>query len=93
MFTTPGTESDKYSMVIAYFNKTDASELEVKSSETSAGKIAIAASAGKQGSKSDLTGTTVNTTAIELAGGTEYTITRSGSKEFGLVSITITSAE
>ena len=94
MFTTPGTESDKYSMVIAYFNaKTDASELEVKSGETSAGKIAIAASAGKQGSKSDLTGTTVNTTAIELAGGTEYTITRSGSKEFGLVSITITSAE
>lgn len=92
-FTTPGTTADKYSMVIGYFNVNAASELEVKSGETSAGKIAIAASAGKQGSKSDLTGTTVNTDAVELVGGTEYTITRSGKKEFGLVSITITSAE
>lgn len=93
-FKTPGTTTDKYSMVISYFNvKTDVSELEVKSGETSVAKIAISASAGKQGSKSDLTGTTVNTSAVELAGGTEYTITRSGSKEFGLVSITITSAE
>ena len=93
-FTTPGLSTEKYSMVVGYFNKNTASELEVKASGAETGsKITIAASAGAQGESKNLVGATVNSEAIELAGGTAYTVTRSGSKEFGLVSITITKAE
>ena len=93
-FTTPGLSTEKYSMVVGYFNKNTASELEVKASGAESGsKITIAASAGTQGESKNLVGATVNTEAIELAGGTAYTVTRSGAKEFGLVSITITKAE
>ena len=94
-FTTLGTTSNKYSMVISYFNsQTEASELTVTEKGASSGtKIAISASAGVQGAKSSLNGATVDTPAVELAGGTEYTITRSGSKEFGLVSLTLTKTE
>ena len=93
-FTTPGLSTEKYSMVVGYFNKNAASELEVKASGAESGsKITIAASAGTQGESKNLVGATVNSEAIELAGGTAYTVTRSGAKEFGLVSITITKAE
>ena len=88
-FTTPGSTADTYTATIAYFNVNTESELTFTADDSSTVVVAISGNAGKQGSKSDLTGTTVNATAT-LKGGTAYTMKKSSSKQFGVVSITIT---
>ena len=88
VFTLPGTSTDTYTATIAYFNVNAASELTFTGSDESSVKVTIDGSAGKQGSKNDFTGSTVNATA-NLKGGVTYTMKKSSSKQFGVVSITI----
>lgn len=88
-FTLPPT-ANTYTATVAYFNtNSSTSDLVFKAADNTTEQATIAASAGKQGSSSDLTGTTVNV-AVTLKGGTEYTMNKSANTQFGVVSIIIT---